>query len=201
MNFEIGTVHSVRSISQHGLAAAWARLAKDGLPTFEQFDPDPRVHDPKQLAVWKVETNNGQTVFRALYRGSLLDEAFNDGWTGKTLAEVTPPSLRSVIISASHQCASTGCASYTVLRTHDEEGFAIDLERLLLPFGKDGQVQVILASLQLISLQGTVKRRKVVGHFEEQCEAVLSMTIPATSFLARPKYVRSALAARLTSTT
>jgi hypothetical protein len=75
------------------------------------------------------------------------------------------------------------------------------LERLLLPFGKDGQVQVILASLQLISLQGTVKRRKVVGHFEEQCEAVLSMTIPATSFLARPKYVRSALAARLTSTT
>lgn len=201
MNFEIGTVHGVRSISQHGLAAAWARLAKDGLPTFEQFDPDPRVHDPKQLAVWKVETNNDQTVFRALYRGSLLDEAFNDGWTGKTLAEVTPPSLRSVIISASHQCASTGCAIYTVLRTHDEEGFAVDLERLLLPFGKDGQVQVILASLQLISLQGTVKRRKVVGHFEEQCEAVLSMTIPATSFLARPKYVRSALAARSTSTT
>jgi hypothetical protein len=201
LNFEIGTVHSVRSISQHGLAAAWARLAKDGLPTFEQFDPDPRVHDPKQLAVWKVETNNDQTVFRALYRGSLLDEAFNDGWTGKTLAEVTPPSLRSVIISASHQCASTGWAIYTVLRTHDEEGFAVDLERLLLPFGKDGQVQVILASLQLISLQGTVKRRKIVGHFEEQCEAVLSMTIPATSFLARPKYVRSALAARSTSTT
>jgi hypothetical protein len=201
LNFEIGTVHNVRSISQHGLAAAWARLAKDGLPTFEQFDPDPRVHDPKQLAVWKVETNNDQTVFRALYRGSLLDEAFNDGWTGKTLAEVTPPSLRSVIISASHQCASTGCAIYTVLRTHDEEGFAVDLERLLLPFGKDGQVQVILASLQLISLQGTVKRRKIVGHFEEQCEAVLSMTIPATSFLARPKYVRSALAARSTSTT
>jgi hypothetical protein len=171
------------------------------LPAFEQFDPDPRVHDPKQLAVWKVETNNGQTVFRAMYRGSLLDEAFNDGWTGKTLAEVTPPSLRSVIISASHQCASTGCAIYTVLRTHDEEGFAVDLERLLLPFGKDGQVQVILASLLLISLQGSVKRRKVVGHFEEQCEAVLSMTIPATSFLARPKYVRSALAARSTSTT
>jgi hypothetical protein len=189
LNFENGTVQSIRSISQHGLAVAWARLANDGLPSFDQFDPDPRVHDPKQLAAWKVETNNDQLVFRALYRGSLLDEAFNDGWIGKTLAEVTPQSLRSVIISASHQCAATGCAVYTVLRTYDGEGFAIDFERLLLPFGKEGSVQVILASLQLISLQGTINRRKVVPIFEGRCDSVLSIRIPADSFLAHPKPV------------
>ena len=104
MNFENWTIHSIRSIRQHGLAAAWARLAKNGLPSFDQFDPD-----------------------------------------------------------------------------------AVNLERLLLPFGKDGRVQVILASLQLISLQGTVNRRSVVGHFEVQCETVLSITIPAASFSVRPK--------------
>jgi hypothetical protein len=197
LNFEIGTVHSIRSISQHGLAAAWARLAKDGLPRFEQFAPDQRVHDPKQLAVWKVETNHAETVFRALYRGSLLDEAFNDGWTGKTLEEVTPPSLQSAIIGASQQCAVTGCAIYSVLRTYDHDGFAIDLERLLLPFGKDGRVQVILASLQLISLQGTVKRREVVGNFEAQCETVLSVTISAA--LGSSKPARSESAARSSS--
>ena len=182
MHFENGTVDGIRSISQRGLAASWAQLAKQGLPLFDDFDPGPRVHDPKQLVVWKVEAGNGQNNFRALYRGSLLDQAFNDDWIGKTLAEVTPPSLQSTIFSASDQCASTGCAVYTVLRTYDSAGFAIDLERLLLPFGKDGRVHQILASLQLISLEGTVERDKVVGSFEAQAECVLSIRIPAASF-------------------
>jgi hypothetical protein len=63
------------------------------LVPFEEFEPSSRIHDPKQLAVWKVDAKVGQTHFRALYRGKLLDEAFNEGWAGKTLAEITPPSL------------------------------------------------------------------------------------------------------------
>ena len=187
MTFENGTVHNIRSISQRALAIAWARLAKNGLPSFDRFEPNSRIHDPKQLAVWKVEANNPERVFRALYRGNLIDEAFNEGWIGKTLAEVTPPSLQSAIISASDKCASTGCAVYTILKTYDGEGFALNLERLLLPFGKDDRVQVIVASLQLISLQGTVERRSAVRSFEAQCEIVLSVTIPAASFSMRPK--------------
>ncbi|HEV7442891.1 MAG TPA: hypothetical protein VGO18_09885 [Steroidobacteraceae bacterium] len=182
MKFENGTAHSIRSISQRGLAAAWARLAQNGLPSFDQFDPGPKVHDPKQLAVWKVEVNATQLVFRAMYRGSLLDEAFNEGWTGKTLDEVTPPSLRAAIIGASDHCASTGCAIYTVLRTHDGAGYPIDLERLLLPFGKNGRVRLILASLQLISLEGTVERRKAVENFQAQSNSVFAVRISAASF-------------------
>lgn len=188
MYFENGTVQNIRSISQHGLAVAWGRLARGRLPSFDQFTCDSRVHDPKQLAAWKVEINNGQTVFRALFRGGLIGEAFNDDdWVGKTLTEITPPSLQSAIIGASHHCAATGCAVYTILKTYDGKGFAINLERLLLPFGKDGRVQIILASMQLISLQGVVERRSVVGDFEAQCESVLSVTIPAASIVSRPK--------------
>ena len=188
MNFENGTVEGIRSISQRGLAASWARLAQQGLPSFDQFHPSPGIHDPKQLAVWKVEAGNPELVFRALYRGSLLDEAFNEGWTGKTLAEVTPPSLRSAIISASAHCASTGCAIYTVLRTIDGAGFALDLERLLLPFGKGGRVQIIVASLQLVSLEGSVERPKAVERFQAHSDTVLSIRISARSFKeSRPK--------------
>lgn len=187
MNFENGTVHSIRSISQRGLALAWARLARDGLPPFDRFKPDPHIHDPKQLAVWKVEGRGAETDFRGLYRGSLIDEAFNDGWTGKTLTEITPPLLQPAIIGASRQCANTGCAVYSILQTYDGDGFAINLERLLLPFGTDGRVQVILASLQLISLHGTVSRRDVVRKFEAHCETAVSITIPAASVLVRHK--------------
>jgi hypothetical protein len=180
--FRDGTVHSIRSISQRGLAAAWARLAKQGLPSFDEFDPGSRVHDPKQLVVWKVEATQSQFVFRALYRGRLVDEAFNDGWAGKTLTEVTPASLRPAIISASDQCANTGCAIYTVLRTYDGAGYSVDLERLLLPFGQNGRVQIIVASLQLISMEGTVERPKVVKTFEAQSDTMLSLRISAASF-------------------
>jgi hypothetical protein len=190
MNFDNGTVDSIRSTSQRGLAAYWARLAlpEQGLPPFDQFAPGPGVHDPKQIAVWKVERSGGQTEFRALYRGSFIDETVKDDWVGKTLTEVAPPVLRTPIIEASVHCASSGCAIYTVLRTYDGKGSPLDLERLLLPFGTRGRVQVIVASLQLVSLEGKVERRKVIENFEAQTDVVLSFRISANNFKeSRPK--------------
>src|SRR4051794_3025980 len=40
----------IRSVSQRGLAGAWAHLASQGLPAFDQFQPPIQVHDPKQVA-------------------------------------------------------------------------------------------------------------------------------------------------------
>jgi hypothetical protein len=189
LNFENGTIHGIRSVSQRALASSWAQLCNEGLPSFDRFDPEPGAHDPKQLVAWKVEMKDGQLVFRALYRGRLVDEAFNVGWTGKTLREVTPPSLQPAIIGASEHCVSTGCAVYTVLRTHGGAGFAIELERLLLPFGKNGRVKIIVASLQLISLEGAVERDKVAKDFEAQSETVVAIRVSAASItqsLAKP---------------
>lgn len=184
MNFENGTIDSIRSKSQRGLAAYWARLAlaESGLPPFDQFTPGPGIHDPKTIAVWKVEAGKDQLDFRALYRGSFIDEAVKDAWVGKTLSEVAPPVLRTPIIAASAHCASSGCAIYTVLRTCDDAGSPVDLERLLLPFGTRGRVRVIVASLQLVSLEGKVERRKAVESFEVQTDVVLSFRISSNSF-------------------
>jgi hypothetical protein len=181
LNFENGTLHSIRSDSQRALAASWARLCNDGLPSFDAFDPEPGSHDPKQLVVWKVEVKDGQMVFRALYRGSLLDEAFNDGWAGKTLHEVTPPCLQPAIIGASDHCVSTGCAIYMVLRTNGGTGAIIELERLLLPFGNNGRVRIIVASLQLRSLEKTVQRGTVAKEFIAQSQVIVSVRISAAS--------------------
>ena len=190
MHIDNGTVDSIRSTSQRGLAAYWARLAltQQGLPPFDLFQPGPQIHDPKQLAVWKVEAQGGQLDFRALYRGSLIDESVRDPWVGKTLAEVAPPTLRAPIIEGSQHCASSGCAIYTVLRTYDGAGMPLDLERLLLPFGKAGRVQLLVASLQLVSLEGKLERPKVVENFVAQTDIVMSFRISAASFKeARPK--------------
>ena len=178
MNFENGTLHSIRSASQRALAASWARLGKAGLPTFDRFDPEPGIHDPKQLVVWKVEVKDSQLDFRALYRGRSIDDAFNEGWIGKTLREVSPPALQPAIMSASDHCASTGCAVYTVLRTYDGAGSPVELERLLLPFGKNGRVKIVVASLQLTSPD---ERSRIAKDFEAQLEIVVSARISAAS--------------------
>jgi hypothetical protein len=152
------------------------------LPPFDRFAPGPGIHDPKYIAVWKVEAGKDRLDFRALYRGSFIDEAMKDPWVGKTLSEVAPPVLRTPIIAASAHCASSGCAIYSVLRTYDDAGSPIDLERLLLPFGTRGRVRVIVASLQLVSLEGKVERRKAVESFEVQTDVALSFRISANSF-------------------
>jgi hypothetical protein len=158
------------------LASARRQIASR--PSFHQFQPEERIHDPKQLAIWKVGTGEGQFVFRALYRGRLLDDAFNQGWVGKTLTEVTPPALQDAIVGASNECAKTGCAIYMVLRTYDGAYHALDLERLLLPFGENGRVEQIVASLQLVSLEGTLQGQAAVKTFEARSVCTLAIRIP-----------------------
>jgi hypothetical protein len=53
---------------------------------------------------------------------------------------------------------------------------------LLLPFGTRGRVRVIVASLQLVSVETKVQRRTVVKNFEAQTDIVLSFRISANSF-------------------
>jgi hypothetical protein len=174
-----GGINNIRSISQRVLAIHWTRIASGNqIPRFDQFDFDSRIHDPKQLAVWDVEQRNGPIVLRALYSGCLLNEPFNAGWAGRTLEELTPPSLRSAIVSGSHECVRTGCAIYMILRTCDSMGYPVDLERLLLPYGRNGQVEQIVASLQLISLEGMADRKKIIHDFEKQSDCILSVRIP-----------------------
>jgi hypothetical protein len=182
LEFANGTIDSIKSISQRALVGYWARLAMDGkIPCFDQFKPGSRVHDPKQLAVWKVEAHPGEIGFRSVHCGSLLDEAFDQRWSGRTLVDVTPPSMRKWIIEPSTHCVSIGHVIYTVLRTREGAGHSVDLERLLLPLGTNGRVTHLVASLQLISLKGDVNRRTIVGNFEAQTECVLSVRMSAAS--------------------
>ena len=182
MQFSDGTIQSIRSISQRSLATYWQKLGREHrrLPAFGEFHPEPRTHDPKQMAIWKVERNKERPVLLAMYRGSLIDEAFNEGWIGKTLEEVTPPLLKGPILAASDECVRSGCAIYSILRTSDGSGAAIDLERLLLPFGDNGRVDHVVASLQLISLKGEFKRSSIVSQFAADCSIMLAQKISMT---------------------
>ena len=179
MKFENTPISSVKSDTQRALASYWDRLAEDRFfPSIFDFKPESHLHDAKQLVVWKVEREDGQRRFRALYQGGNVSEAFNFAWAGKTMDEVVPEFVASFALDAANECALSGCVIYTVFSTWDAGGNRVDCERLLLPFGHDGvMVEQIVASLQLKSPEGDFERASILEKFQQRAELTFSAKI------------------------
>jgi hypothetical protein len=96
--------------------------------------------------------------------------------------EIAPEPLKPFALETTNQCATSGCAIYTILSTLDARGNQVDLERLLLPFGQDDStVEQIVSSLQLINFKGAVDRCNVVLEFESQYRVSFAARIASAS--------------------
>jgi hypothetical protein len=182
MQFSPASIQSIKSISQHALTRYWNRLARGrSFPSIAEFDPGPRLHDPKQLVIWTIEHAFSQRRFRALYQGTNVAEVFNSSWAGRTMDEVVPVALKSISMDGAHECAASGCAIYTVFATFDANGHRVDCERLLLPLGEGSTVQQIVGSLQLVSIQGDFERKSILSKFETLSQVVFAGRIRSGS--------------------
>jgi hypothetical protein len=113
--------------------------------------------------------------FELLYQGENVAEVFSSAWTGKTMEQVVPMSLRRVTLDAAKVCASSGCLTYTIVSTIDANSHRVDCERLLVPFGSDGsKVEQILASLHLTSVRGGLQRTTILNNFQMQADLLFS---------------------------
>src|SRR4051794_39287324 len=186
MGYTNGSFADVKSISQQAMCRYWARTAGDlALPSLDQFRPDARLHDAKQLIIWSVERRGDGHTFRALYQGANVGEVFNSSWAGKSMEEVLPPALKEFGLAAAEQCVTRGSAIYNVFSTYNSGGHTIDCERLLLPLGCDGRVEQLVGSLQLISKTGSFNRETVIRHFEWKTEVSCAIRIYASAGLGR----------------
>jgi hypothetical protein len=175
-------IQSINAISQRGLFDYWCRVsAGKPFPSIGDFNLDERIHDPNQLAIWRVEEGKIRH-FRALYQGAHILDAFGTNWPGKTMDEVIPEFARHFAVASAIECVRSGCAIYSVFRTPDANGHAIDCERLLLPLGR-AAVEQIVASVQLVSVRGEFRRDTVLKDFEAQIDVVLSGKIANASRL------------------
>ena len=181
MRFKLAQLEAIKSASQRALAAYWDRLATGRrFPAFTDLKPDPDIYDPKQLVVWDVEGEGRDLKFRALYQGDHVAEVFNSAWAGKTMEQVVPMALRRLTLDAAQECAASGCLVYSVFSTIDSHEQRVNCERLLMPFGRDDEkVEQILASLQLTSIRGGVRRKKILGSFVLQADVLFSGKIPS----------------------
>ena len=179
MRFEAIPLQAVKSISQRNLAVHWQGLqTRFGLPRFADFSPGERAHDPRQLLLWTVDGRNGERSYRHLYAGTYAFEVFGPDAS----ADSVPECLRDIFKSGLDACATSAGLIYMSIDTSDPSGHPIACERLLLPFGSGSHnVTHILASLQLVSLEGTFQRRTILQQFERKTEVTLCGRIQPAS--------------------
>lgn len=173
-------IQAVRSSNQRALLARWQQLsAGRAFPDISEFKAPER--DTKQLVLWDVEDDGVTRRFRMRKIGQAAAEGFAADYTGKTMDEVVPEPLRSYGLESANACADSGCAAYSIISVINAGGHQVDCERLLLPFGRDGAVEQIVAALQLISFQGTVERAGIAHEFESRSHVIFSGLIPASA--------------------
>ena len=191
MAFKLVPHWTIKSASQLALVAYWDQLAAGRrFPSFAELNLDPGLHDPKQLVAWNIEGEGRLRKFRALYQGESVAEAFNSAWAGKTMEQVVPMSLRKITLEAAKECATSGCAVYSIFSTIDASDTRVDCHRLLLPFGRDGsKVEQLLTSLQLTTIQG---RGRVLNHFEMQADMLFAGRIKSGFTLAKGEPAKGA---------
>jgi hypothetical protein len=165
MPFGPTSIQSVKSPNQRALLAQWQALAAGRLfPELGEFAAPER--DLKQLILWGVEDDGQLRHFRMQKLGERALEAIAADFSGKTMDEVVPEPLRTFGLEAANACADFGWATYSIITIIDTNAHQVDCERLLLPFGRDGAVEHIIAALQLISFQGTVERCGIAHEFK-----------------------------------
>jgi hypothetical protein len=183
MQFDLIALQAVKSISQRNLAIHWQTLhARHGLPRFDAFSPGNRAHDPRQLLLWAIDEADGNRSYRPLYGGAYVAEVY-----GPNLRQELSEPLRVIFKAGMDTCTTTANITYMQFATSDAAGHHVTCERLLLPFGRgDSNVTHVLASLQLVSVDGTFERRTIMQHFERQVEVTLCGRILPAAGAAAP---------------
>jgi len=151
----------------------WRKLdaSARSLPSFDDFDPGDRSHDPQRIVVWSVKEKKGGRTFAPTYKGAHILEAFG---RRVYLEMIASQALRDLIMSGLEDCAESRQAIYMIIEAPDEAGEVIQCERLLLPFGNGGaSVSHIFAAIEVSSLAGTIDRRTIVSRFETDAQITL----------------------------
>ena len=147
---------AVRAINQRWLLKFWMRHL-DGVwvPRWQAIRPDDLASLSDNLSLLDV-TGDKPPRFRIRYHGRLIGRIYSSAdCRGRMLDEVIPKRRQAEALAPYQQAARGATPVYTIHDITDAKGRLIHLERLLLPFARDGEtVDRILASIECFCADG-----------------------------------------------
>ncbi|WP_454618650.1 hypothetical protein [Bradyrhizobium cenepequi] len=156
MEFESANPSIVKSIRQRDLLNGWLRLyARDqSTPRVDEYEPERLDDERLDLVHYSVEAAYQPPRLTIRSEGTRMAHAYGHTGKDRTLDDYLGSRLAPIVMPVYYECIARGLPVYTISDIDDIHGRLVAYERLLLPFGEDGQVTRIIASLKTISEDG-----------------------------------------------
>lgn len=158
MQFDCARPDVVRAVNQRWLLKFWSQnLADRRVPQWQNLDVERLSGFQENLSFLDVVRDDaGGMRFLIRFHGETVRRAYGsaDG-RGRYLDEIVSAATCSTGLAPYEKAACDGMPVYTILQVSDRQGRTVSAERLLLPFGRDGEIaDRILAAFEFICDDG-----------------------------------------------
>jgi hypothetical protein len=171
MEFTSANPSVVRSVKQRDLLNAWLRALGNGRtpPALADYRPDRIADELADMMGYDVEGEGDTARFLITQEGSRLTATYGnehidpDKRTNRYLDDAIGAARYARVVPSYCACLERKRPTYSVSMVQDADGKDVSYERLLLPFGRAGDVQQIVGSFKAISIEGGFKINNLMG--------------------------------------
>ena len=156
MDFAKAAPDVVQSINQRWLLNYWKRVrGTRELPVWKHMPVDELGSMVDALMFCDLVPNREGGRFLIRYLGRRIAQSYGGDFCGRYLDEALPPAWRENALTTYRKAIEAKRPVYNAVDTRDRDGRLVHLERLLLPFSRDGMVaDRVLSSIETISIDG-----------------------------------------------
>ncbi|MFN3655760.1 MAG: hypothetical protein ACK4UO_00730 [Pseudolabrys sp.] len=153
----VARADAVRAINQRWLLKLWQRhLGEHHVPQWQSVEAENLVKISATLSLLDVTATASGTRYLIRYHGATIGEVYgSSNCRGRFLDEIIPRERCAIALAPYNHAVKAGRPVYTIHDVKDRDKRVVHFERLLLPFGRDGQgVDRVLASFEFVCPDG-----------------------------------------------
>lgn len=181
----------VRSIRQRDFLNHWLRLysRRGSLPDIADFKPDRIEDELPDLMYYDIRHERGEWRYFATFSGTRLIESYGFSSTGHDLQDLLHATVWQHVQPIYDACIEKAMPIYSAFTVIDVTGQQVAYERLLLPFGDNGAVRQMIASIKSISIEGRFVNRDLMRPMDHAPQYTVRAVIDQSLTMHSPKPV------------
>jgi hypothetical protein len=156
LEFESAGPSVIKSIRQRELLNGWLALYErsQSLPQLADYAPERLDEEKPDLVHYSVEAAAEPPRLTIQSEGTRMASAYGHTGKGRALDAYVGPRLAPFVMPAYYESVRRRLPVYTIADIDDIYGRVVGYERLLMPFGHEGAVTDVVASLKTICEDG-----------------------------------------------
>jgi hypothetical protein len=164
-------------------------------PCIRDYQPDHIADEMPDMMGFDVEGEGDEARFVITQEGARLTATYGnehvdpDKRTNRYLDDAIGPARYGRVVPSYRACLAHRRPTYAVSMVQDPDGKDVSYERLLLPFGRAGDVEQIVGSYKAISIEGGFKINNLMGIRPKTTPVSLLNAVIDHDFIADPAHI------------